>query len=86
MTLILPRRKNRIYKWFADKNEYGFSELRSFPHRTILENTEYGLEIRGMSKEQRIEKAEQALQNAGLLVYKDQYPRQLSGECSSRLD
>ncbi len=29
-----------------------------FPHRTILENTEYGLEIRGVPKEERQAKAE----------------------------
>ena len=29
-----------------------------FPHRTILENTEYGLEVRGVPKEERVAKAE----------------------------
>ena len=50
-----------------------FQNFGLFPHKTILENTEYGLEVQGMDKVERRERAEQALDNAGLLPYKDQY-------------
>lgn len=33
-----------------------FQNFGLFPHRTILENTEYGLEVRGVPKEERQEK------------------------------
>ncbi|HHV3605886.1 TPA: quaternary amine ABC transporter ATP-binding protein [Streptococcus agalactiae] len=56
-----------------------------FPHRTILENTEFGLEMRGVSKEERTMLAEKALDNAGLLPFKDQYPSQLSGGMQQRV-
>ena len=56
-----------------------------FPHRTILENTEFGLEVRGVDKEERTRLAEQALDNAGLLSFKDQYPDQLSGGMQQRV-
>ena len=62
-----------------------FQNFGLFPHRTLLQNTEYGLEIRGFSKEERKAKAEQALANAGLLAYKDQYPNQLSGGMQQRV-
>lgn len=62
-----------------------FQNFGLFPHRTLLQNTEYGLEIRGISKEERTAKAEQALENAGLLAYKDQYPNQLSGGMQQRV-
>lgn len=62
-----------------------FQNFGLFPHRTLLQNTEYGLEIRGISKEERKTKAEQALANAGLLAYKDQYPNQLSGGMQQRV-
>ncbi|MFJ7734956.1 glycine betaine/L-proline ABC transporter ATP-binding protein [Lysinibacillus sp. NPDC097287] len=62
-----------------------FQNFGLFPHRTLLQNTEYGLEIRGVSKEERTAKAEQALENAGLLAYKDQYPNQLSGGMQQRV-
>lgn len=62
-----------------------FQNFALFPHRTILENAEYGLEIRGVPKADRRLKAEKALQNAGLLAYKDQFPRQLSGGMQQRV-
>ncbi|WP_312498279.1 glycine betaine/L-proline ABC transporter ATP-binding protein, partial [Enterococcus sp.] len=62
-----------------------FQSFGLFPHRTILENTEYGLEVRGVSKEERTQKAEKALDNSGLLSFKDQYPDQLSGGMQQRV-
>ncbi len=62
-----------------------FQSFGLFPHRTILENTEYGLEARGVSKEERTAKAEKALENSGLLSFKDQYPDQLSGGMQQRV-
>lgn len=62
-----------------------FQSFGLFPHRTILENTEYGLEVRGVPKEERQKKAEQALDNSGLLSFKDQYPDQLSGGMQQRV-
>ncbi|MGH2152757.1 ATP-binding cassette domain-containing protein, partial [Enterococcus faecalis] len=56
-----------------------FQNFGLFPHRTILENTEYGLEIRGVPKEQRQAKAEKALENSSLIAFKDQLSSQLSG-------
>lgn len=82
---ITKAKKQDLQMVRRQKMSMVFQNFALFPHRTILENTEYGLEIRGMSKEQRIEKAEQALQNAGLLVYKDQYPHQLSGGMQQRV-
>lgn len=62
-----------------------FQNFGLFPHRTILENTEYGLEVQGVPRAERQEKAEQALDNAGLLPYKDQFPDQLSGGMQQRV-
>ncbi|MFR3684173.1 MAG: quaternary amine ABC transporter ATP-binding protein [Enterococcus sp.] len=62
-----------------------FQNFGLFPHRTILENTEYGLEVRGVPKVERRALAEQALDNSGLLTFKDQYPNQLSGGMQQRV-
>ena len=62
-----------------------FQNFGLFPHRTILENTEYGLEVRGVPKAERQAKAEQALENSGLLTFKDQFPNQLSGGMQQRV-
>ncbi|WP_176332551.1 quaternary amine ABC transporter ATP-binding protein [Candidatus Enterococcus lemimoniae] len=62
-----------------------FQNFGLFPHRTILENTEYGLEVRGVPKEERTAKADQALENSSLLAFKDQFPNQLSGGMQQRV-
>ena len=62
-----------------------FQNFGLFPHRTILENTEYGLEVRGVPKAERQAMAEHALDNSGLLTFKDQYPNQLSGGMQQRV-
>ena len=62
-----------------------FQNFGLFPHKTILENTEYGLELRGVPKEERQQMAEQALENSNLLAFKDQYPDQLSGGMQQRV-
>ncbi|WP_339262676.1 glycine betaine/L-proline ABC transporter ATP-binding protein [Solibacillus sp. FSL W7-1472] len=68
-----------------EKMSMVFQNFALFPQRTIIQNAEYGLEIRGVPKEERRLKAEKALQNAGLLSYKDQYPDQLSGGMQQRV-
>jgi len=62
-----------------------FQSFALFPHKTILENTEFGLELRGVSKEERQQLAEKALDNSGLLDFKNQYPDQLSGGMQQRV-
>lgn len=62
-----------------------FQSFALFPHLTILENTQYGMEIRGIDEEEKRQKAEKALENAGLLEFKNQYPNQLSGGMQQRV-
>ncbi|CAI3319513.1 glycine betaine/L-proline ABC transporter ATP-binding protein [Enterococcus cecorum] len=62
-----------------------FQSFGLFPHRTILENVEYGLEIKGVTKEEREKRAKKALDNAGLLEFANQYPEQLSGGMQQRV-
>ncbi|EGO8546242.1 glycine betaine/L-proline ABC transporter ATP-binding protein [Enterococcus faecalis] len=68
-----------------NKTSMVFQNFGLFPHRTILENTEYGLEIRGVPKEERQAKAEKALENSSLIAFKDQLPSQLSGGMQQRV-
>ena len=74
---ISKMNKKELRKIRREKMSMVFQNFGLFPHRTILQNAEYGLEIRGISKEERRLKAEKALDNAGLLPYKDQYPRSI---------
>ena len=62
-----------------------FQNFALFPHRTVLENAAFGLEIQGMDKIQRLKLAEEALSLVGLDGWSASYPRQLSGGMQQRV-
>ncbi|GAF36444.1 glycine betaine ABC transport system, ATP-binding protein OpuAA [Lentilactobacillus farraginis DSM 18382 = JCM 14108] len=62
-----------------------FQNFALFPNRTIIENTAYGLEVQGVDKDTRHQKAHEALELVGLHGYDDQYPTQLSGGMQQRV-
>ncbi|MEO1781437.1 quaternary amine ABC transporter ATP-binding protein [Enterococcus diestrammenae] len=82
---IAKMNKEELQEVRRHKLNMVFQSFALYPHRTILENTELGLELRGVSKEERQQRAEQALANSSLLSFKDQYPDQLSGGMQQRV-
>lgn len=62
-----------------------FQKFALFPHRTILQNAEFGLEIQNVAKEEREKKAKEALEMVGLGEYIHQTPGQLSGGMQQRV-
>lgn len=62
-----------------------FQSFALFPHRTILENTGYGLEVQGVEKGERDKVALNSLKLVGLEGYENQYPDQLSGGMQQRV-
>src|SRR5690625_3179870 len=62
-----------------------FQSFALFPQRTVLENAEFGLEIQKVTREERTQKAKDALDLVGLKGYYDQYPNQLSGGMQQRV-
>lgn len=62
-----------------------FQKFALYPHRTVLENVEYGLEIQGVDKEERRKKAKQTIELVGLGGLEDNRPDQLSGGMQQRV-
>ena len=62
-----------------------FQNFALFPHRTVLDNAQFGLEIQKMAKDEREKIAYQALEQVGLKGWEDAYPHQLSGGMQQRV-
>ena len=62
-----------------------FQKFALFPHLTVLENTEYGLQVQGVARRQRRESAMRWIERVGLKGYEDSYPNQLSGGMQQRV-
>ncbi|MBC17548.1 glycine betaine transporter subunit; ATP-binding compoent of ABC superfamily [Pseudodesulfovibrio profundus] len=62
-----------------------FQSFALMPHQTVLDNASFGLELAGVEKEKRYERAMQALEQVGLKGWEDQYPSQLSGGMQQRV-
>lgn len=62
-----------------------FQNFGLFPHRSVLGNVEYGLEISGVATQERREKARRTLDLVGLDGYEDSNPSELSGGMQQRV-
>ena len=62
-----------------------FQSFALLPHRTVLGNVEFGLEIQGEPKARRAERAMQVIETVGLAGYEGKYVSQLSGGMRQRV-
>ncbi len=62
-----------------------FQNFGLFPHRSVLGNVEYGLEVAGMDKDEREDKARRTLDLVGLEGYEESQPSELSGGMQQRV-
>ena len=62
-----------------------FQHFALFPHRTVLENAAYGLEIQGVPLQERHERARTWLSRVGLDGWADSLPSELSGGMQQRV-
>lgn len=77
--------KNQLRNLRRKKMSMVFQQFALLPHKTILQNAEYGLEIQGVPKNEREKKAKEALELVGLGGYLDKYPTELSGGMQQRV-
>jgi glycine betaine/proline transport system ATP-binding protein len=62
-----------------------FQRFGLLPHRNVLQNTVYGLEIQGVAKAEREERANAWIKRVGLEGFAEHYPNQLSGGMQQRV-
>lgn len=62
-----------------------FQRFALLPHRSILENVAFGLELQGVEEEERLRKAQDALEQVGLGAWAHHRPNELSGGMQQRV-
>jgi len=82
---ILKADKDRLLELRRRRMSMVFQNFGLLPHRNVLNNVAYGLEIGGMEKEEREEKAMNSIEMVGLKGYERKMPNQLSGGMQQRV-
>ncbi len=62
-----------------------FQKFGLLPHRNVLQNVVYGLEVQGIDRREREERAEVWIRRVGLEGFSNHYPNQLSGGMQQRV-
>jgi len=82
---ITAYNKAALKQYRKDKVAMVFQHFGLFTHRTVINNIEYGLEVKGIPKKERNEIAAGILSTVGLQGWEDKYPNELSGGMQQRV-
>jgi glycine betaine/proline transport system ATP-binding protein len=82
---ILAADRKRLRTLRRDKFSMVFQHFGLLPHRRVIDNVAYGLEIRGARRSDRWRRAREVIELVGLDGYEKSYPDQLSGGMQQRV-
>jgi len=82
---ILKVNQERLRDLRRTKISMVFQRFGLFPHKTVIENVEYGLQLRGISAKERRDKAQETLEAVGLGAWGEYFPDSLSGGMQQRV-
>ncbi len=84
-TDITKLNEKDLRKFRQDKTAMVFQQFALLPHRTVLDNTVFGLELKDVPKNEREKKALESLKLVGLEGWESKYPDELSGGMKQRV-
>nr|WP_260859782.1 glycine betaine/L-proline ABC transporter ATP-binding protein [Streptomyces cupreus] len=82
LTALSPRDLREVR---ARKISMVFQHFALFPHRSVVENAAYGLEVQGVPKAERLARATESLELCGLKGWEKSWPDELSGGMQQRV-
>jgi len=84
-TDVLAMSQAELRQFRRTKVAMVFQKFALLPHRSVLDNVAYGLEVSGVAKPERRARAMQWIETVGLKGYEASRPRQLSGGQQQRV-
>jgi glycine betaine/proline transport system ATP-binding protein len=82
---VLKMNHDQLQRFRREQTAMVFQKFALFPHLTVLENAEYGLQVQKVARKKRREAAMRWIERVGLKGYEDNYPNQLSGGMQQRV-
>ncbi|MDO9569489.1 MAG: glycine betaine/L-proline ABC transporter ATP-binding protein [Hydrogenophaga sp.] len=82
---VVKMNQRELLRFRREQTAMVFQNFALFPHYTVLENAEYGLQVQGIKQKKRRESALRWIERVGLKGYEDSYPNQLSGGMQQRV-
>ncbi len=84
-TNVLSLNQEKLIEFRRHKMSMVFQRFGLFPHKTVLQNVGYGLEMQGIKDEERVKVSMEKIESVGLSGFEHQYPSQLSGGMQQRV-
>lgn len=82
---VLKMNKDKLVEYRRGKTSMVFQSFALMPHQSVINNVALGLELAGISKQQRQERSMDALEQVGLKGWENAYPNELSGGMQQRV-